>query len=122
MSRRAWPAAVCDVVCVLVFVLVGTANHQSGGMAGRVALVTLPFLVGLAVGWVAARAWRAPARPWPTGVAIWFATVALGLLLRPGARGGFAWSFAIVTALFLAATMLGWRLLAALLARRTGDR
>jgi hypothetical protein len=122
MPRRVWPAVACDVVCVLVFVLVGTANHQSGGTAGRIALVTLPFLVGLAVGWVAARAWRAPARPWPTGVAIWFATVALGLLLRLLAGGGFAWSFAIVTALFLAATMLGWRLLAALLARRTVDR
>jgi hypothetical protein len=122
MPRRVWPAVACDVVCVLVFVLVGTANHQSGGTAGRIALVTLPFLVGLAVGWVAARAWRAPARPWPTGVATWFATVALGLLLRLLAGGGFAWSFAIVTALFLAATMLGWRLLAALLARRTVDR
>jgi hypothetical protein len=83
-----------------------------------VALVGLPFLVGLAAGWLAARAWRAPARVWPVGVAVWFATVALGLALRPLFVGGFAVSFAVVTAGFLALTMLGWRLLATLIVRR----
>ncbi len=119
MRNQVWPAVVADVVCVLVFTLVGTASHATAGSAGYVALVTLPFLVGLAVGWAAARAWRAPVRPWPTGAAVWFSTVVLGLLLRPLAGGGFAWSFAVVTAVFLAATMLGWRMLAALLARRS---
>ncbi|PFG42582.1 Protein of unknown function (DUF3054) [Isoptericola jiangsuensis] len=114
----AWPAVVCDVVCVLVFTLVGTASHASGGSAAHVATVGAPFLVGLGVGWLATRAWRAPAQVWPTGVAVWFATVVLGLFLRPLLGGGFAWSFALVTAVFLAATMLGWRLLAALAARR----
>lgn len=118
MRTRVWPAVVADVACVVVFALVGTANHGSATSAGDVALVTLPFLAGLAAGWAAARAWRAPARPWPVGVTAWCATVVLGLALRPLAGGGFAWSFAIVTALFLAATMLGWRMLVALLARR----
>lgn len=118
----AWLAVVADVVCVLAFTLIGTASHATAGSAGHVALVTLPFLAGLAVGWAASRAWRAPARLWPTGVTVWFATVALGLALRPLAGGGLALSFAVVTAVFLAATMLGWRLLAALLVRRTGDR
>ncbi len=122
MRNRVWPAVVADVVCVLVFTLVGTASHATAGSAGHVALVTLPFLVGLAAGWLASRAWRAPASPWPTGVAVWFSTVALGLLLRPLAGGGFAWSFAVVTAGFLAATMLGWRMLAGLLTRRTAAR
>ncbi len=117
MRKQVWRAVVADVVCVLVFTLVGTASHRSAGSAGGVLLVTLPFLVGLVVGWVASRGWRAPARPWPTGVAVWFATVALGLVLRPLFGGGFAVSFAIVTAIFLAAAMLGWRLLVALLTR-----
>lgn len=114
-----WPAVVCDLVCVLVFVLVGTANHDTGGRLAHVIGVAVPFLVGLAAGWVGARAWRDPARIWPTGVAVWFATVALGLLLRPLLfSGGLALSFALVTAIFLAMTMLGWRLLAGLALRR----
>jgi hypothetical protein len=113
-----WPAVVCDVVCVLAFALVGTVNHDSATSLVHVAVVALPFLAGLAAGWVGARAWRDPARPWPTGVAVWFATVALGLGLRPLLGGGLEWSFALVTALFLAATLLGWRLLASLARRR----
>ncbi|MFD6179100.1 MULTISPECIES: DUF3054 domain-containing protein [unclassified Isoptericola] len=118
-SRAAWPAAVCDLVCVVVFTVVGTMSHATSGDLGHVAMVGLPFLVGLAVGWLASRAWRAPARVWPTGVAVWFATVALGLLLRPlTGVGGVEVSFAIVTTLFLGATMLGWRAVASLVARR----
>jgi hypothetical protein len=113
-----WPAVVCDVVCVVVFTLVGTANHATAGSFGHVALVGLPFLLGLAVGWLAARAWRSPAKVWPTGVAVWFATVAVGLLLRPLFDGGFAVSFALVTSIFLGVTLLGWRVLASVMARR----
>ncbi|MEG3615535.1 DUF3054 domain-containing protein [Isoptericola haloaureus] len=114
----AWPAVVCDLVCVLVFTLVGTASHASAGSAWHLVAVAAPFVIGLAVGWLATRAWRAPAQPWPTGVAIWFATVALGVLLRPLFTGGFAWTFTLVTAGFLALTMIGWRLLATLAQRR----
>ncbi|MCK0117350.1 DUF3054 domain-containing protein [Isoptericola sp. S6320L] len=115
---RVWPAVVADVACVLVFALVGTANHDSGGSAAHVLAVGAPFGVGLAAGWAASRAWRTPARPWPTGVVVWFATVLLGLALRPLFGGGFAWSFALVTAVFLGVTMLGWRLVARLARRR----
>ncbi|WP_418277484.1 DUF3054 domain-containing protein [Isoptericola jiangsuensis] len=119
-GRRApvWPAVVCDLLCVTVFALVGTANHGTGGQAGHVVGVAVPFLVGLAAGWVGARAWRDPARPWPTGVAVWCATVVGGLVLRPLLGGGLEWSFALVTAGFLALTMLGWRLLAGQMLRR----
>ncbi|MFC7878428.1 DUF3054 domain-containing protein [Isoptericola sp. NPDC057391] len=118
-ARPAWPAVVCDLVCVVVFTVVGTVNHATSGDLGHVALVGLPFVVGLAVGWLATRAWRAPAQVWPTGVAVWFATVVLGLALRPVLGiGGVEVSFAIVTSLFLGATMLGWRALASFAARR----
>ncbi|GAA4718109.1 DUF3054 domain-containing protein [Isoptericola chiayiensis] len=117
----AWPAAVCDLVCVLVFTLVGTASHASAGSPGHVLAVAAPFLVGLAVGWLAARAWRAPAQPWPTGVAVWFATVVLGVMLRPLFTGGFAWTFTLVTAGFLAVTMIGWRMLATVARRRAAS-
>ncbi len=116
--RGVWPAVVCDLLCVVVFAVVGTINHATSGDLGHVALVGLPFLLALASGWFAFRAWRAPARVWPTGVAVWGTTVVLGLVLRPLFAGGFAVSFAAVTALFLGATMLGWRTLAGLAARR----
>ena len=120
--RPVWPAIVCDVVCVAVFTLVGTLNHGSATSVGHVAGVGLPFLVALAVGWLAARAWRSPAQVWPTGVAVWVATVVGGLLLRPVFGGGFAVSFGIVTAVFLAVTMLGWRAMDAVARRRAAAR
>ena len=116
--RRVWPAVVADVLSVLVFTVVGTINHATSGDLAHVALVGLPFLVALALGWVVVRAWRAPARPWPTGVAVWGTTVVVGLALRPLFVGGLATSFAVVTAAFLAATLLGWRAVASLVARR----
>ena len=120
VSKRSVRAAVVgDVLCVLVFTLVGTANHASGGSVTHLLAVAAPFALGLTVGWAVSRAWRAPARLWPTGAAVWFATVAVGLALRPLFVGGFAWSFALVTAAFLAATMLGWRLVGTLARRRT---
>jgi hypothetical protein len=121
MTRSVWAALACDAVIVLVFVAIGTADHGTSGKGiGHVALVALSFLVALGVGWLAARAWRGPAEPWPTGVAVWFATVVLGVVLRglivPGA--GFGPTFWLVAGVFLGITMLGWRALDALRARR----
>ncbi|NOV96626.1 DUF3054 domain-containing protein [Isoptericola halotolerans] len=121
-ARRVWPAAVGDVVSVGAFAVVGTANHGSGGSLGHVLAVAAPFLIGLAVGWLVARAWRAPARLWPTGVVVWAATVVLGLALRPLFVGGLEWSFVLVTAGFLAVTMLGWRTIASLIRRAASSR
>ncbi|MGW8568330.1 DUF3054 domain-containing protein [Isoptericola sp. NPDC055881] len=119
VTRPVWPAAVGDLVCVVVFTVVGTISHATSGDLGHVALVGLPFVAGLAVGWLVARAWRAPARLWPAGVVVWCATVVLGLALRPVLGvGGVEVSFAVVTTVFLGVTMLGWRAVAALVARR----
>jgi hypothetical protein len=120
--RGPWAAVAGDVACVLAFTLVGTANHGSGGSLVHVLTVGAPFLVALALGWVVSRAWRAPARVWPVGVVVWFATVVLGLALRPLLEGGFAWSFALVTAGFLALTMLGWRAVVSLVRRAARPR
>lgn len=103
-----WPALVADTVSILAFAVVGIASHD-GDLAGAFARVVWPFAVGGAAGWVWTRAWRAPDRVWPVGVAVWSTTVLLGLVLRAVTGGGVAWSFAAVTAVFLAITMLGWR-------------
>ena len=111
-----WPAVAADAVCVLVFAAVGISSHD-GSLVGALGRVVWPFALAAALGWVLTRAWRDPARVWPAGVLIWFLTVLGGLVLRGVSGQGLAWSFALVTALFLAATMLGWRALTTLVLR-----
>lgn len=107
-----WPAAVADAVAVLAFTLIGIASHD-GSLANALGRVVWPFALAAAIGWLVTRAWRDPARLWPTGVLIWAVTVVGGLALRGLSGGGLAWSFALVTAIFLAITLLGWRALVA---------
>lgn len=111
-----WPAAVADAVAVLAFTLIGIASHD-GSLLEAFGRVVWPFALAAAAGWVWTRAWQDPARPWPTGVLIWFTTVIGGLVLRGISGQGLAVSFAAVTAIFLAITMLGWRGLVAALRR-----
>jgi hypothetical protein len=124
-SRTApvWPAAVADAVAVLAFTFIGIASHD-GSLVSAFGRVVWPFALAAALGWALTRAWRDPARVWPTGVLIWFITVIAGLVLRGASGQGLAWSFVLVTALFLAITMLGWRTLVTALRRaqaRSGD-
>ncbi|MFI6427400.1 DUF3054 domain-containing protein [Promicromonospora sp. NPDC050880] len=103
-----WPAAVADAVTVLAFTGIGIASHD-GNLASAFGRVVWPFALAAVLGWLVARAWRDPARIWPAGVVVWGVTVLGGLALRGLSGQGLAWSFALVTAAFLAITMLGWR-------------
>ena len=115
-GRSAAAAAVVDVACVALLVVIGTRNHDTDTGAGAVFGVAVPFLVALAVGWLAARAWRDPLSP-RTAATVWGSTVVLGMVLRNVAFDrGTAPAFVIVASLFLAGTMWGWRAVAA---RRT---
>lgn len=108
-------SAVIDAALVLVFVLIGRASHSETLLG---ALATMwPFLGGLAIGWVVMRAWRNPQRIVWTGIGIWVATVAGGLLLRAISGQGVALSFAIVTTIVLGVFLLGWRGIALLVQR-----
>ena len=111
-------AAVLDVVMILVFVLIGRRNHEEALALGGIAQTAWPFLVGAAAGWLAARAWRRPFSLWPAGIVIWAATVGGGMLLRVASGQGVQLAFVIVAALTLGAMLLGWRLVALIVARR----
>jgi hypothetical protein len=113
-ARIAVRAAVLDVAAVLVFVVIGRANHGHGEAVAGVASTAWPFLAGLAVGWLAALGWRRPFALWPSGVAAWLGTVAVGMVLRVLAGQGTALSFIVVALVFLGLFLLGWRLLAQL--------
>jgi hypothetical protein len=73
--------------------------------------VAVPFLLGLAVGWAAARAWKAPTAL-ASGVIIWLSTVVVGMLLRRFVFDrGTAMPFIIVASLFTLLFLVGWRML-----------
>ena len=106
-------AATLDVVAILCFVAVGRRSHDEGGNAvlGLVE-VAAPLLIAAVVGWIVARAWRAPAAL-TTGATVWVVTVALGMLLRRFVFDrGTATSFVVVATIATGVLLLGWRLVA----------
>ena len=115
---RAVLAVLADVCCVLIFVVIGRANHHAGDALAGVVSTSWPFLAGLAAGELATRAWRQPFALVPTGVGVWLATVTLGQALRVLAGQGTAPAFIVVSLLFLGLFLLGWRLITRLAARR----
>jgi hypothetical protein len=119
MSRIGW-SLVGDAVLVVVFAAVGRASHHEAVDLPGVASTAGPFLAGLAIGWLVTLAWRAPARPWRTGVGVWAVTLVAGMLLRVAVGEGTAPAFVIVAAVFLLLTLVGWRLIAAAVSARRG--
>ena len=111
-------AALADAASILLFAALGRASHDEGSAVGGTLEVAAPFLIGGAVGWAAARGWRAPTSL-ATGAAAWAGALVVGMLLRNLAWDrGTAPSFVIVTAIVLGVLMLGWRLALRLRARR----
>jgi len=119
-AGRARPlvAAAADVAWLVAFVLLGRSSHTEGESVTGVARTLWPFLVGLALGWVAARAWRRPARVVPTGVVVWPVCVAAAMVLRAASGQGVAVAFVGVALAFVGLGLLGWRAVAGLGRRR----
>jgi len=110
VRRRVVGAAALDVVAILLFVAVGRRSHgESGSWLIGTGRVAAPFLIGLALAWLAARAWRAPTAV-TTGVAIWPVVVAAGMALRHFAFDrGTALPFVIVATGVTGLFLIGWR-------------
>jgi hypothetical protein len=109
---RAALGVLADVICVLIFVVIGRANHHAGESLAGVASTAWPFLAGLAAGELATLAWRRPFAMVPTGVGVWLSTVAVGQALRVAAGQGTQIDFIAVSAAFLGLFLLGWRVAA----------
>ena len=124
MRSYAVPLALAaDLVCVLAFVVIGRVDHESGTALAGIWGTAWPFLAGAVLGWAVTLAWRSPSRVWPVGVFVWAVTVAGGMALRVFTGEGAPLSFVVVTSLFLAATMIGWRAAALFVTRaRRGRR
>jgi hypothetical protein len=111
-------AAGVDGLAVLAFVVIGVhAHHQAGGLA-KVGQVAWPFLAGLAIGLVVARAWRAPVALAPAGVGTWLGAAGAGQVIRVLAGQGTAAAFIGVALGFLALFLLGWRVVARIVTTR----
>jgi hypothetical protein len=118
MHNRLPIAAGLDTFVVVAFVAIGRRNHdENPGIAGVIDTAA-PFVLGLALAWAVARAWKAP-WTWQTGLVVWVGTVIAGMMLRRFVFDeGTAASFVIVTSVFLGAFLNGWRLVARTLAGR----
>jgi peptidoglycan/LPS O-acetylase OafA/YrhL len=110
-------AAGADVLAVLVFAAVGRSSHAEVVDAYGVLTTAAPFLLGLLVGWLVARVWRAPLRL-PVGVAVWAGVVVVGLGVRAAFTHRLPLTFVLIAAASLALLLLGWRAVARLIARR----
>lgn len=120
MTRSAARALAFDVVAVVVFVAIGRRSHDEGGNAFvQTAKVAAPFLIALAAGWSAARAWKQP-EALRTGAIVWVVTVALGMVLRHWVFDrGTAVSFIIVASVFTGVFLVGWRAVAKVVRARS---
>jgi len=101
---------ILDVVCILLFVVIGRRNHGEETDAAGTLRTALPFLFALIGAWIGAKAWRAP-RAIATGAVLWIVTVTVGLGIRRFAFGdGTATAFVIVATLVIGLLLVGTRL------------
>ncbi len=115
---RSAGAAVTDLGCVLLFVVIGRANHHAGGGPAGLWDTFWPFAAGAVAGLLATRWWRRPTALLPTGAGVWLGTAGLGMVLRVLAGQGTEFAFILVALAFLGLFQLGWRLLWRLLWHR----
>jgi Kef-type K+ transport system membrane component KefB len=113
---RIWPALAADVICILVFAIVGRSSHAETTDLAGVLGTAWPFLAGYALALTLARSWRHPVAR-PSALILWASTVVVGMALRVLTGAGVQLSFVVVTAVVLAAFLLGWRTLWTLVQR-----
>ncbi|CAN5153015.1 hypothetical protein BH09ACT1_BH09ACT1_18840 [soil metagenome] len=99
--------AAIDIVLVLAFAMIGRVSH--GEKLDGTLITFWPFLVGLALGWIIARAWRDPLRINWVAVIIVAVTVVVGMVLRGITGQGVEAGFVIVTTIVLGVFLIGWR-------------
>jgi len=117
------PAIAVDVICILVFAIVGRSSHQEATDLLGVAQTAWPFLAGCLLGTLIGRTWRHP-YSLAAGVAVWLGTVVGGMTLRALTGAGVQLSFIVVASCVLAAFLIGWRTVLRLIqhARANGSR
>lgn len=122
MRRLAAP--VLDLLCLVVFVLGGAAQHGIGGGIGTYLTILWPLAVGwYALAWPSRLYARSVLPEWTRLVLTWVPGLTAGLLLRAlVTHHQTPIAFIAVTFGFVGATTGGWRLLATGLSRLRARR
>ncbi len=102
------PAIAVDVICILIFAILGRSSHQETTDLLGVAHTAWPFLAGCLAGTLIGRTWRHPVSL-KSGVAVWLGTVIGGMVLRVLSGAGVQVSFIVVASCVLALFLIGWR-------------
>ena len=118
---KVYSAIAADVVCVLLFAVIGRTSHNEANNLAGVLGTAWPFLAGCALGLLLARVWRRPAGL-RTGLVVWVGTAAAGIALRLLGGATAAWPFVIVATLSLGLLIVGWRALYGLVRRARAER
>ena len=105
---QVWPAIAVDVICILIFAIVGRSSHNEATDLLGVVHTTWPFLIGAVAGMVVGRIWRRPTAV-ATGVFVWLGALIVGMTLRFVTGGGVQLSFLIVAGCVLGVFLVGWR-------------
>ena len=122
-SRVIIGSVLADLVAVVFFVVVGRLSHDESLSASGLLRTGWPFVIGIVGGYVGIALTRWPVLSLRGGTVIAVKTFIIGLVLRYGVvRDGTPFSFVVVTMVILTALILGWRLLALALLRRSGRR
>lgn len=109
-SRNTWTIAVpADAVAILVFALIGRANHHESTGAQGVWHTAWPFLLGAALGLAATAYARVSPTAVRSGIRVWVWTLVIGMVVRAATGAGTALAFVIVAAIVLAFFLVGWR-------------
>lgn len=98
--------------------MIGHASHQEALSLAGIAKTAWPFLVGLALAWVAMAYLHTRVTKLAAGVLVWLLTWGVGIVLRLVTKVGAPVPFLIVSALALAVLLIGWRLAYGLIRRR----
>ncbi|KAA1416440.1 DUF3054 domain-containing protein [Nocardioides humilatus] len=116
--RWLWPL-LADLACVLALAAGGKNTHDGDDSWWVVLVIAWPFALAAVLAHVGLTSRGQDVRRlWPGGVTVLAVTYALGMALRAASGRGLATGFLVVAAIFLVVTMLGWRAVAQLLARR----
>ena len=102
-------STAADACCVVAFVAIGRRAHHDGDTMAGIWQTAWPFLSGLAVGLLLARAWRRPMAIRPAGVGAWLGAAGAGMVIRVLAGQGTSAAFVAVAFAFLGLFLLGWR-------------
>lgn len=108
-----------DLLVVLVFAAAGRASHDLSGDVVGVLQTAWPFLLGMAVGWLAVIRQPTDRHHFALdGAVVAVSTLVIGMLLRLATGDGAALPFVLVAAGTLTLGLVGWRAVEALVLQR----